>query len=488
MNCHHKKNKQKIFLQACLLIMLLLGLGCKKIVDIPEPTNSVTTAKVFNNKANATSALVGIYSDMSIGANGGGLSYGNGLITLFAGLSSDELQYGGSAAEILQFQNNTVLASNPFLYAPFWSAAYKDIYIANAVIEGMQGSTLSSADKNQLIGEAKFIRAFIHFYLVNLFGDVPLVTATDWNMNSLIERTAAEKVYEQITADLKDAESLLPGDYSISGGERYRPNKFAAVALLARTYLYTGDWANAVIQSSKVIDAGLYSLPNDLTTVFLKNSDESIFQLQVSDATSPYATREAKNILPEFETSAFPPDVVDNNPSYFIPSYYLTNGLVNAFDTTNDLRFKEWVSSATVLGYTYFFPFKYKVRQGSPGNVLEYYTLLRLAEQYLIRAEARARIGTDLNGAAADLNIIRSRAGLLNTTASSAPDLLEAIAHERQTELFAEWGYRWFDLKRTNTTSILAALKPQWQDYQKLYPIPIRELQTDPNLKQNPGY
>ena len=116
--------------------------------------------------------------------------------------------------------------------------------------------------------------------------------------------------------------------------------------------------------------------------------------------------------------------------------------------------------------------------------------VLRLAEQYLIRAEARAE-QNNLTGAVADLNIIRNRAGLPNTTAVTQGDILTAIMHERQVELFSEWGHRFFDLKRTgqaNTVLGAIASKQPWNTNQLLYPIPVSETTNDAFLQQNPGY
>jgi len=117
---------------------------------------------------------------------------------------------------------------------------------------------------------------------------------------------------------------------------------------------------------------------------------------------------------------------------------------------------------------------------------------LRLAEQYLIRAEAMAQ-QNKIPEAAADLNVIRSRAGLPNTTAATQSAMLAAILQERKAELFTEWGHRWLDLKRTNTVdSVMSVVAPQkggtWQSIQKYYPIPQSELNADPNLVQTPGY
>ena len=115
--------------------------------------------------------------------------------------------------------------------------------------------------------------------------------------------------------------------------------------------------------------------------------------------------------------------------------------------------------------------------------------VLRLAEQYLIRAEARAQ-QNNISGAQSDVNVIRNRAGLANTTATTQGTLLSAIEHERQIELFAEWGHRWMDLKRTNRAdAILGPLKSSnWQSSDVLFPIPLTQIQNDPNFTQNSGY
>ncbi|MBC7851372.1 MAG: RagB/SusD family nutrient uptake outer membrane protein, partial [Chitinophagaceae bacterium] len=110
------------------------------------------------------------------------------------------------------------------------------------------------------------------------------------------------------------------------------------------------------------------------------------------------------------------------------------------------------------------------------------------AEQYLIRAEARAKLN-DLTGAISDLNTIRNRAGLANTIAVSQQNILNAIAEERRTELFGEWGHRWFDLKRTGKINeVMNALKANWKATDALWPIPIDQLKANPALVQNPGY
>jgi hypothetical protein len=240
--------------------------------------------------------------------------------------------------------------------------------------------------------------------------------------------------------------------------------------------------------------------------VFLKNSTESILQLQ--QANTPVMPRnvtwEGINFVPPYRMSAFTPAdraafldsaFYSQYVSFLVPAYYLNPTVMNDFEP-NDQRRKIWTDSTpspNVYPYyavPYYYATKYKDQVASGTTITEYYTLLRLAEQYLIRAEARAQQNKTAD-AAADLNVLRKRAGLPNTTASSQTDLLTAIAHERRIELFAEWGHRWFDLKRTGKASgVLSVLptKQPWSDNSLLFPINSLELTNGPGLEQNPGY
>ena len=164
----------------------------------------------------------------------------------------------------------------------------------------------------------------------------------------------------------------------------------------------------------------------------------------------------------------------------------LAPSLLGSFEPGDERR-TDWIDSITISAMSYYFAFKYKVQVSS--DLTEYSMVLRLAEQYLIRSEAEAELN-DLSAAAIDLNMIRNRAALPNTSAVTQADFLTAIIHERQTELFSEWGHRWLDLKRNNLAGqILGPLKsPDWQAADTLYPIPKAEITNDPNLTQNPGY
>jgi starch-binding outer membrane protein, SusD/RagB family len=256
---------------------------------------------------------------------------------------------------------------------------------------------------------------------------------------------------------------------------KVRPNAYTATALLAKVYLYQKQWALAEAQASQIINSGLYTLNSNLNDVFLANSTEAIWQLL--PVIQGYETPEGASFVPSV--------------SGIIPTYVISNYLLNSFES-GDLRESNWLDSTAANGQTYYYPYKYKL--GYDGNTapLEDYMVFRLGEQYLIRAEARAE-QNEQGTAIADLNVIRNRAGLANTTAGDQASLLTAIQHERQVELFCEWGNRWYDLKRTGDAdtvmpAICTAKGGSWNNDWLLYPVPYTELQLNPFLVQNPGY
>lgn len=462
------------------LLTALLLCGCRKLIQVTPPITQLVSANVYDNNASASAVLTGIYDNMS----GGGMATGQSSINLEVGLLSDELvNYFTGSPVLPQFYSNA-LTSTPNAY--FWPEIYKELYVANSALDNLPPSTgVTVEEKNQLIGEAEFMRAFLNFYAVALYGDVPLVTTTNYKLNNTINRSPAAEVYQQIIADLKDAESLLPANYltptgSVTG-ERVRPNKGAAAALLARAYLYNKDWPDAESQADSVIaNTAEYGLVKNPDSVFLKNSTEAIWQLQ--PVQPGYNTFEGYY----FVLTATAPGVNSYNP------VAMSSFLVNAFDS-GDLRRTDWVGEVTIGGQKYYYPYKYKVNTVNTSNpVTEYAMVLRLAEVYLIRAEARAE-QNNIGGAQADLNAIRNRAGLGSTTAATTGDLLTAVLHERQVELFTEWGHRWFDLIRMGQAdAVMSVVTPQkqgtWSDNKELLPIPASEILINPNLTQNPGY
>jgi hypothetical protein len=289
-------------------------------------------------------------------------------------------------------------------------------------------------------------------------------------------------VYKQIILDLKDAQALLNINYIDASftnivEERVAPNKWAATALLARIYLYMGDNLNAEIEATSVIENNnLYDIV-PLNDVFLRNSREAIWQLQSVDDFVGNTSDAWLFILPA------------EGPNTYQNQVYLSQNVIDKFEL-GDNRRKYWVDSIIIGDRIYYYPFKYKNIQ-TFSSPTEYTVVLRLAEQYLIRAEARAK-QSNIDGALNDLDILRKRAGLNAITPVSSFDVLNAIIDERQVELFTEWGHRWLDLKRLGRAD--EVLKPiklnNWQSTDQLYPIPQNDINRNPSLRghQNPGY
>ena len=208
--------------------------------------------------------------------------------------------------------------------------------------------------------------------------------------------------------------------------------------------------------------------------VFSRTSQEAIWQLQ--------------SIVPSVGTYEARRFILTRKPLIF-GGVSFREDFINAFEA-GDNQYSFWVGSVTSGSSVFYFPFKYKERRLEAGELpTQYSTVLRLAEVHLIRAEARAHQG-NISGAQEDLNVIRTRAGLPNTSASDQTSLLLAVEQERRFELFSEYGQRWLDLVRTNrATAVLGPIKERWDETDRLWPVPQREFLSNPNLgDQNPGY
>jgi hypothetical protein len=456
-------NIKKVHITLTIICFFLTQISCKKFLEIEAPVSSLVQETVFQSDDVATSAMTGIYTLM---AASGYASGSQTSITVYGGLTSDEFK--SYNAGLNEFFENQISATN-INVSNLWSNLYQRIYAANAMIEGLDAATnLTPSIKLQLKGEALFIRAFNYFYLVNLFGPVPLNLSTDYTANQAAKRTPENIVYQQIIADLKSSEGLLSEDYVTS--EKVRPNASAARALLARTYLYLEDWENAEKYATLVIGKNIYNLIA-LDDVFLKNSKEAIWQLMPAAGTNT------------LEGNLF---ILNATPVYISLDEKL---VMNGFET-NDKRKTSWIRSFSNSTGTYFYPFKYKVK--SSTAVTEYSMVLRLAEQYLIRSEARANRNNIIE-AIKDIDAIRNRAGLALLSSSNPnigkSNLLNIIQGERKIELLSEWGHRWFDLKRIKSANeVLSLIKPNWQPTDLYYPISQIEISRNINIIQNEGY
>jgi len=463
------------------IFLSLFFTGCNKLVEVNPPIAKFDATKVYLKDITAIAVLTGIYQQMSTE----GIFQGTSSMSYLLGLSADELidYSGGNSIQTFAFQNS--ITSNN---VPFWEKLYSLIYVTNTALAGItDSSTLSDHVRSQLTGEAKFTRAFLYYYLTALWGDVPLVLTTDYKVNGQLTRMEKTGVYKQIINDLLDAERLLDDKFFLSDlttetDERIRPTKWAAKAMLARMYLYTKNYSAAEALASQLIEReDLFHLEK-LENVFLTTSRETIWQIQSSN--------------PSWNTYDAVGFILNGAPNYFQP-VAISSHLTNAFEP-GDLRLERWIGQYDDGTSNYFYAFKYKVNTEFAPKT-EALTVFRLSEQYLIRSEARS-MQNKIPQAVDDINIIRDRSrGPATTTVHnplprvaygiSTDNLINRILHERQVELFTEWGHRWLDLKRLDR---LNATMPEitlekggtWNDFKSLFPIPINDILYNKTLNR----
>ena len=446
----------------CILIMIITS--CEDFTEVDPPNNQLTGLVVFEDASTVDAAFAHIYSELRNSAFTSGTTSG---LTYLLGHYTDELNlYNPSFQSIEVYEENNVLPTDGYVQG-FWNSGYTLIHASNSILEGVSASTaLSLEDKQRFLGEAHFLRAFIHFYLTNLFGDIPYVESTDYRVNSTMGRMEAAMVYQKIIDDLIQAKSNMPMD----SGTKFRPNHWVASALLARVYLYQGNWAGALEEAQRVVENGGYQLSADVAQVFLIDSEETLWQLD--SGIDGVNTEEAFTFI-----------FTDGPPPYSA----LSNQLVDSFEA-GDARSTNWVGSVSDGTEIWYYPYKYKVNTNT-ATTEECSILFRLAELHLIAAEAAVQSG-DMELAMEYINMLRERAGLSMISSTDRASLLDAIQRERQVELFTEQGHRFFDLKRTGRIDgTLAPIKPNWQHTDALLPIPESELLLNPNLEpQNEGY
>lgn len=467
-----------IIILTLMVAFSIAGTGCSKMIEIDPPLGETSSITVFRSDATSRSALSGLYSGLSSSQTQ------SNLLTLYTSLAADDLRFLGTVASYDDYIFNNL---DPVLTTSLnsvFNELYASINRANSIITGLETTTgTSAAVRKQIIAEAKFLRAYCFFHLVNLFGDVPLVNSTNTAVTAFLPRTPVAEVYTAIISDLTYAKDSLRTDYSASANDRSNANRFAAAALLARVHLYTGNMAEAENNATEVIsNTALYELIPATSMrrgVFVKNNREAIFHFLPYIASTNGYTNEGANFIPATYSAT-------------TINWSLREELWNTFDDL-DLRKRNWIQDTTLSGVRFHIPFKYKNATqalAAASGVVECPIVLRLSEQFLIRAEARMRKSApDATGALSDLNMVHTRAGLDALTITDPTALLNEIYSEKRKEFFCELGHRWYDLKRTNRANVvLGALKSTWTATDALFPIPQTARDANPNLSQNPGY
>ena len=440
----------------------MLGLGialtsCEDKLDL-EPTQSISTEAALSTGDNIENLLIGAYAEAGQAA-----SYG-GRLQMMADLygATDQVSWNGTFQQPRQIYVKNVLVDNSYV-SGFWLNAYDVINQTNIVIDNL--AIVDEDNQANIEGQARFLRGLTYFDLTRMFGQqympgqtndqlgVPLSLEgiVDYSGNLEIARATVEENYVQVIEDLEAAYDLLPEGNSEFAG------RYAAQALLARVYLQQGDYTNALAAANDVIENGGFSLTSDFADAFNNDTDgpETIFAFQVT-------TQDGSNTLITHYA-----DQANGGRGNDIS---INDEYVAMFESEDDVRgefFYESAQSGDRLTSKYTNQF---------GNV----TILRLAEMYLIRAEANLELNSSTGATPLeDVNTIRARSGA-DALASVS---LEDVLMERQLELAFE-GFFIHDLKRT----MQDVGDIPYDDNSLVFPIPQREMDVNSLLSQNPGY
>lgn len=438
-------------LRLLLPTLLLAAAGCESPLET-VPVDRIPSDQAITDGATARAALIGAYDALQSG------SYYSLDLPMLGDLSADNLDHTGTFNYLGDVARNQVQADNSTITG-VWTALYDAIARVNLILARVPDVPgLAAAERDQILGEAYFLRALHYHNLVKLWGDVPmpLTPVASADEAAQFTRTPGAQVYTQILADLGEAAQR------ITDTEQTRQASLGAVhALRARVLLYAGDWAGARAAADQVLGMG-YALAPEFSALFTPDgasTSEDIFLVSF--------TPQEYNLL-----------------GY----YYLWDGRWEAAPTAsldeayeaNDVR-RAWTLEEDDGDYQ---GTKFPTTIGG-----EDFHVLRLAEVLLIKAEAHARLN-QLGAAVSAYNPVRVRAGLdphvLGTDVTTQADVLAAIWQERRVELALE-GDRWPDLVRTGRAVAELGL-PANRAFQTLYPIPAREVTIAPGLTQNPGY
>lgn len=437
-------------------VLLLTTMACDKYLDL-EPSQSISEDFALDTDKNVKNVLIGAYSIFDNAE-----LYGGNILTWAELLGGDdEISWEGTYTDVRQIFQKQISSANADVRAQ-WMSAYRTINIVNNVLSALE--VVNEADRNRVEGEALFLRALMYFDLARFYGlpyeagqvnnqlGVPILLEPTRGISedSKVERSSVEDVYDRVITDLISAASKLPATntvYATSG---------AATALLARVYLQMEDYTSARAASHAVITSGNYTLRPNYASVFNNNNmtSEDIF---ITMRTS----QDRFSAMTEF---------------WSIPAFGGRDGDIVILDAHLDLY--DPADDRRAL----FFTNAGRIFTGKWNNQYGPTAVIRLAEMYLIRAEANFMLPDNLGPTpTADINTLAERAGLGANYYASVT--LNDILLERRLELAHE-GHKIHDVRRLK---ISVGARP-YNAPELLFPIPFREIEANPKLIQNEGY
>jgi len=459
--------KIKYFSTLIIAVAILIFTSCENFLDL-SPKSSFSADAFYKTTSDAEAGVIGIYDAAQSAFKLNFCYWGEG--------RADNVQTTQSGEGLYLIQNNL----NESISSASWSALYTMISRANYAIKYIP-EIFESDDEDglQLIGQAKALRALAYFYLVRVWGDVPLITepCTSVDNSIFVTKTDQEEVLDQIEEDLNYAATYCVDKFN-SDDDRIMVNKGSANGLLTQVYMWRHKYEEALESSELVMNNSLYSLVttmDDWGAIFSESySDESIFEVA-------YSSTETNGLRTLYAIGSY--------------SIYTPSEIFKASFESGDLR-QEYVYDVTLSDPKAIWKYLGKgVSDEVSTASLQNIVLIRLADIMLLRAEALVNIGgTDnITEALSLLNTIRSRAGL-STFATEVDaitmysDLESAILHERSIELCYE-GHRWFDLVRTGRAiDVMGPINGLSDEGNLVWPISESSLEKNPNLLQNPFY
>jgi hypothetical protein len=478
--------------------------SCSKLGETPY--SSIFTTNFYKTASDAQGALTAAYGPLA------NLYYGPAAL-MASDFSADQTYprpvVGRDSYTLFAYDVNYTaqISAGRTNESPqeIWSDCYVGIDKANVIMENIPGINMDTARRDQIIGNAYYLRAFYLWMLTKNFGDVIIKNTASTDLASaVVGKSAQADVYKQIYADLDQAIPLLQSySPSLNKGEI---SKEGAMALYAKAALYNSDWATALAQAQAVITSGKYQLVPSVVDLYNVSKEDAarqevIWAFEGESAPNGNVTEATVLYGPASLAPAYGPQTFGSGFAYqaFYNSFdpadkrrlLLDTTYVNGSGNTVHQSAITPITPQGVLVKKYMDPAPISGPGGSACNV----PILRLADVYLIAAEAEARLNGATPLAYSYTLPVRQRAGLANLPSGlSATDFINAVLQERSWEFFAE-GDRWYDLTRTNTfmqviptavNNVFPVRTPQTRN--RYFPIPEREIQANPKLTQNDGW
>ncbi|MVM41106.1 RagB/SusD family nutrient uptake outer membrane protein [Spirosoma sp. HMF3257] len=471
-----------------ILVLTVTLTSCQDFLNL-KPAYQISDQSFYQNQNDFETALVGVYSTFR------GL-YSGSVVHYIGELTTDntEIQWSSPSADEMQLDQNGVTATNAFVRSA-WNTCLYTVSQSSNILNRIDAVNFDQTTKNRIKGEAQFLRAISYFYLVRMFGNVPIATQT---FTSPAQVAAAdltlkpkEDVYKLILADLTSAETLLPATLTT---DKTRASQMTVKALLGKVYLTQQNYDLAATKLKEVIDSKAYSLVADYKTLSTNgntNLAETILEVDYLSGQT-LGNNYSSLFTPAITSMAIFPNNSQGS-GRIVPTLDLTK-VYEAGDARKGISVSD---SVLLIGgkksYSRYGLKFVDFKAVDPGDGSVSFTILRFADVLLMYAEVLNEQGKTTD-ALPYINQVRQRAKLPALSALSQADLRLAIERERRVELLYE-GHRWFDLVRTGRAqTVLNAhyasqkLNFSVQDFELLFPIPQAEIDLNPALKQNTGY